>query len=293
MSPYVQCVGDDFFVLVFGQVCYVWVDILCYLIESNCSSRFTVYGFQNNLAPTSGTVLTASGANVNANLGGTAAWFLTVPTIFWHYWICCLHWIYKIASLLMWVFICVCETGYGVQKNVSSGGGGVVSTGVSSKSTDDLGKSYHLQNNGQILKWWSSLSFLLSSATRSQTEDAYKKDYKFLISEKENVAAKRDAEMLILAKDSGKQFTTTTTTSGGGIQVGGGESDIHCPLVEKNSSLSLTLTGSQNFLWTQEPKNSHEPRLDYLLFKVGSWLRARDPQGLQKPQVHFISFGSP
>ena len=57
------------------------------------------------------------------------------------------------------------------------------------------------------------------SATRSQTEDAYKKDYKFLISEKENVPAKRDAEILILAKDSGKQFT-----SGSSVQLGGGQS---------------------------------------------------------------------
>lgn len=34
---------------------------------------FLVYGFQNNLAPTSVSVLTTSGANVNANLGGTGA----------------------------------------------------------------------------------------------------------------------------------------------------------------------------------------------------------------------------
>lgn len=58
----------------------------------------------------------------------------------------------------------------------------------------------------------------LLSATRSQTEDAYKKDYKFVIADKENVPAKRDTEMLILAKDSGKQFTSS---SGG--QIGGGE----------------------------------------------------------------------
>ncbi|KAI3362716.1 hypothetical protein L3Q82_001780 [Scortum barcoo] len=101
------------------------------------------YGFQNNLAPTSASVLTTSGANVNANLGG-----------------------------------------YGVQKNLSNGGG-VVSTGV-------------------------------STTTRSQADDTYKKDYKFLISEKENVPAKRDTDVLILAKDSGKQFTSTSGQIGGG-----------------------------------------------------------------------------
>uniref|UniRef100_A0A4W6CRV6 Uncharacterized protein n=1 Tax=Lates calcarifer TaxID=8187 RepID=A0A4W6CRV6_LATCA len=105
------------------------------LLAPTSPSSLSVYGFQNNLAPTSGSVLTTSGANVNANLGG-----------------------------------------YGVQKNVSNGGG-VVSTGV-------------------------------STTTRSQTDEAYKKDYKFLISDKENVPAKRDTEMLILAKDSGKQFTS-------------------------------------------------------------------------------------
>lgn len=57
----------------------------------------------------------------------------------------------------------------------------------------------------------------LLSATRSQTDDAYKKDYKFVVSEKENVPAKRETDMLILAKDTGKQFTSS------GIHVGGGE----------------------------------------------------------------------
>uniref|UniRef100_A0A3P8WKQ1 Uncharacterized protein n=1 Tax=Cynoglossus semilaevis TaxID=244447 RepID=A0A3P8WKQ1_CYNSE len=103
---------------------------------------FLVYGFQNNLAPTSVSVLTTSGANVNANLGG-----------------------------------------YGVQKNVS--GSGVVSSGV-------------------------------STTTRSQAEETYKNRY--VISDKENVSAKREAEMLILAKDSGKQFTT----GGSSVHIGGG-----------------------------------------------------------------------
>lgn len=38
---------------------------------------FTVYGFQNNLAPTSSSVLTTSGANVHANVGGMTARSLT------------------------------------------------------------------------------------------------------------------------------------------------------------------------------------------------------------------------
>lgn len=70
------------------------------------------------------------------------------------------------------------------------------------------------------------------SATRSQTEDIYKKDHKFLISEKENVPAKRDTDVLILAKDSGKQF------SGGKSIYLGGESDTYCPLVDKSRFFS-------------------------------------------------------
>uniref|UniRef100_A0A8C2Z7A0 Uncharacterized protein n=1 Tax=Cyclopterus lumpus TaxID=8103 RepID=A0A8C2Z7A0_CYCLU len=73
---------------------------------------------------------------------------------------------------------------YGVQKN-SSNGGGFISSGV-------------------------------STTTRSQPDDSYKKDYKFLISDKENFPAKRDTERLILAKDSGKQFTSSRVQVGGG-----------------------------------------------------------------------------
>uniref|UniRef100_A0A8C5HYN0 Uncharacterized protein n=1 Tax=Gouania willdenowi TaxID=441366 RepID=A0A8C5HYN0_GOUWI len=101
----------------------------------------TVYGFQNNLAPTSPSVLTTSGANVSAR--------------------------------------------YGVQKNISNGGA-VLGSGV-------------------------------STATRSQSDDAYRRDYKFSVSDKENVAGNKDTDRLILAKDSGKQFASSSS-----IHVGGG-----------------------------------------------------------------------
>jgi len=68
---------------------------------------------------------------------------------------------------------------------------------------------------------------LLSSATRSHTDDSYKKD-KFLMSDKENFPAKRDTEMLITAKDTGKQF------SSGCFPMGGGESAADRPLPEKH-----------------------------------------------------------
>lgn len=66
------------------------------------------------------------------------------------------------------------------------------------------------------------------SATRSQTDDAYKRDHKFLISEKENAPTKRDTDILILAKDSGKQFSGSRS-----VHIGGGESDTYCPPLDK------------------------------------------------------------
>lgn len=111
-------------------------------------------------------------------------------------------------------------TGYGVQKNVSNSGG-VISTGVSSSklltvslSEKDFSKTEKLSR--------------LSSATRSHSDDAYRRDYKFMASEKENAPAKRDTETLILAKDSGKQFTTSSSA-----YIGGGKTHIYCPLLEK------------------------------------------------------------
>lgn len=49
-----------------------------------------------------------------------------------------------------------------------------------------------------------------------------------MIADKENAPAKRDTEMLILAKDSGKQFTSSSA----GL-VGGGELALYCPLQDK------------------------------------------------------------
>lgn len=58
-----------------------------------------------------------------------------------------------------------------------------------------------LSGNNQLL------SFHWRSASRSQMDETYKREQKFLISDKENVSAKRDTETLLLAKDSGKHFS--------------------------------------------------------------------------------------
>lgn len=77
-SLYVYCV-----VILFFFSCSVNVQTQSHFLNFMSSNRlklhllFTVYGFQNNLAPTSSSVLTTSGANVHANVGGTTACSLT------------------------------------------------------------------------------------------------------------------------------------------------------------------------------------------------------------------------
>ncbi|CAL8297406.1 unnamed protein product [Merluccius merluccius] len=110
-------------------------------------SSLSVYGFQNNLGPAAGSVLTTSGANASASTGG-----------------------------------------YGVQKNVSNSGG-LLSTGVSA-----------------------------TTRGRVEADESYKKDFKYLILDKENVVGNKDTEVLILAKDSGKHFTSSGLHLGGEIR---------------------------------------------------------------------------
>lgn len=83
-----------------------------------------VYGFQNNLAPVSGSVLTTSGANVNANVGGAAAIF---PHMLFTIFPTAVFFSYHVFGF----------AGYGVQKNMSYGAG-VASTGVSTSQCTAL-----------------------------------------------------------------------------------------------------------------------------------------------------------
>lgn len=100
------------------------------------------------------------------------------------------------------------------------------------------------------------LLFFLPSATRSHTE-------KFLISEKENVPARRDTEMLILAKDSGKHFT-----SGSSVHIGGGESESDdCPLLDKHSHLWRRLRTTHP---VSQPGNCWHPNTSILLMGLKS-----------------------
>lgn len=51
------------------------------------------------------------------------------------------------------------------------------------------------------------MCILMMSASRS--DDAYRKDYKYLLLDKENVPVKRDTKVLVMTEDSGKTFSST------------------------------------------------------------------------------------
>uniref|UniRef100_A0A8C5QMQ5 Uncharacterized protein n=1 Tax=Leptobrachium leishanense TaxID=445787 RepID=A0A8C5QMQ5_9ANUR len=48
------------------------------------------------------------------------------------------------------------------------------------------------------------------TAGKTQADDILSKDYKFLLLEKEKAPAKKDGDMLIMSKDSGKVFTASS-----------------------------------------------------------------------------------
>ena len=50
----------------------------------------------------------------------------------------------------------------------------------------------------------------MMSDSRSVADDTNRKDFKYLILEKENYPSKRDTEVLLMGKDSGKNFSSTT-----------------------------------------------------------------------------------
>lgn len=51
----------------------------------------------------------------------------------------------------------------------------------------------------------------------SQNDDILRKDCKFLLLEKENMTPKKEVEMLIMTKDSGKVFSASNAGLNGGL----------------------------------------------------------------------------
>lgn len=56
-----------------------------------------------------------------------------------------------------------------------------------------------------------------ATTTSIQNDDILRKDCKFLLLEKENVTPKKEMELLIMTKDSGKVFSASGTGLSGGL----------------------------------------------------------------------------
>uniref|UniRef100_A0A7M4F190 Uncharacterized protein n=1 Tax=Crocodylus porosus TaxID=8502 RepID=A0A7M4F190_CROPO len=61
------------------------------------------------------------------------------------------------------------------------------------------------------------LPIIAGSRLNSQSDDVLRKDCKFLLLEKDNIPAKKEMELLIMTKDSGKVFTASSTGLNGGM----------------------------------------------------------------------------
>ncbi|KAL4625028.1 collagen alpha-1(XVII) chain-like [Arapaima gigas] len=99
---------------------------------------------------------------------------------------------------------------YGVQNNLASTSSTILtSTGVNSLAGTGEANPLHLTLPP-------CRPFVPVATSRSQNDDVLLKDYKFLLLEKENIPVKKDTELLIMSKDSGKQFTSAPSRTRGG-----------------------------------------------------------------------------
>lgn len=72
------------------------------------------------------------------------------------------------------------------------------------------------------------------------SDDVFAKDGKFIAIGKENVAAKKETERLIMSKNIGKQFVTSTTSAGAGRQ-------LRLDILTQTLNLQLFIRLNQSF----------------------------------------------
>lgn len=85
-----------------------------------------------------------------------------------------------------------------------------------------------------VMTQWPIIIFSFPSFTNisggtllsSQGDDILHKDCKFLLLEKENAPAKKEMELLVMTKDSGKVFSASTTGLNGGNFSSSGRVDM-------------------------------------------------------------------
>jgi len=63
------------------------------------------------------------------------------------------------------------------------------------------------------------ITFTAVPSSPITSDDVFVKDGKFIAIGKENVAAKKETERLIMSKNTGKQFVSSTTSAGAGRQL--------------------------------------------------------------------------
>uniref|UniRef100_A0A674I9B1 Collagen type XVII alpha 1 chain n=1 Tax=Terrapene triunguis TaxID=2587831 RepID=A0A674I9B1_9SAUR len=91
---------------------------------------------------------------------------------------------------------------FGVPNNLAPGSP-TLNTGLSSSSTGQTSLFFPSSFHGA--------QHIIGSTVNSQSDDILRKDCKFLLLEKENVPAKKEMELLIMTKDSGKVFSASST----------------------------------------------------------------------------------
>ncbi|XP_067909309.1 collagen alpha-1(XVII) chain isoform X2 [Heterodontus francisci] len=101
------------------------------------------------------------------------------------------------------------STVQGVQNNLTPTSSLVTSpTPTQTSSNSVLGVKKNLVSNSSVV----STAQNSSTVGTTSTDDILQKDYKFLLLEKENSPPKKDTELLIMSKDSGKFFTPASAS---------------------------------------------------------------------------------
>uniref|UniRef100_A0A8C6XX18 Uncharacterized protein n=1 Tax=Naja naja TaxID=35670 RepID=A0A8C6XX18_NAJNA len=106
--------------------------------------------------------------------------------------------------------------------------------GLSHSSTGLFSPFFHVSGK-RTFGWISNHMSCVNAAstTNSQSDDILRKDCKFLLIEKDNVTPKKEMELLIMSKDSGKVFSAS------GTGLSGGQFSLHSWGAEANNRSSL------------------------------------------------------
>ncbi|KAK9400890.1 collagen alpha-1XVII chain [Crotalus adamanteus] len=108
------------------------------------------------------------------------------------------------------------STVYGVQNNLAPNTLGVTSTTTTASTAAYGTKKNTMQSSGVTSTGVSTSSATVATSANSQSDDILRKDCKFLLIEKDNVTPKKEMELLIMSKDSGKVFSASGTGLSGG-----------------------------------------------------------------------------